>query len=230
MTAAPVRVVLADDNDVIRAGLVGLLSLDPRLTVVGQAADGREAVELAERLRPDVVLLDVRMPRLDGLGAARELAPHFPVLMLTYSDEEDIVRSALAAGARGYLLHGAFTPEQLHEAVLGTCAGESHLSPRAAGVLVRSARDHLAAVERPAARAAQFGLAPRECDVAELMARGLSNREIAAELFLAEKTVKNTVNRLFAKLAVTSRGQAIATWLGADGQAAGPAAGPGQGP
>lgn len=222
MTDAPVRVLLADDNDVIRAGLAGLLSLDPRLAVVGQAADGQEAVELAGQLQPDVVLLDVRMPRLDGLGAARQLAPRFPVLMLTYSDEEDIVRSALAAGARGYLLHGTFTPEQLHEAVLGTWAGESHLSPRAAGVLVRSARDQLATAQRPVARGAQYGLAPRECDVAERMARGLSNREIAAELFLAEKTVKNTVNRLFAKLAVTSRGQAIATWLGADAEHPGP--------
>lgn len=210
----PVRVLLADDNHVIRAGLVGLLSLDPRVEVVGEAADGQEAVEMADRTRPDVILLDVRMPKLDGLGAARKLAPRFPVLMLTYSDESDIVRAAFAAGARGYLLYGAFTPEQLTEAVLGTAAGDSHLSPGAAGVLVSAAHDHLAARPDPRSMAARFGLSHRELEVVELMAKGLGNRQIAGELVVAEKTVKNNVNRLFAKLGVSTRAQAIATWLG----------------
>ncbi len=213
-TTGPVRVLLADDNEVIRAGLVGLLSLDPRIEVVGQAADGQEAIDLAARARPDVVLLDVRMPRLDGLGAARRLAGSFPVLMLTYSEESDIVRAAIAAGARGYLLYGSFTPDQLSDAILGSAAGESHLSPRAAGVLVSSAQDNLNRASDTQALARRFGLSEREVQVAELMATGLRNPQIAAELVVAEKTVKNTVNRLFAKLSVTTRGEAIATWLG----------------
>lgn len=218
MTAgAPVRVLIADDNHVIRAGLVGLLALEPRVEVVAQAADGQQAVELAAETRPDVVVLDVRMPRLDGVEAARRLADRFPVLMLTYSEEGAVVRAALAAGARGYLLYGSFTPEQLTEAILGTAAGHSHLSPLAAGVVVRSARDHLVATRDPEALATTYGLSRRELEVVELMAAGLTNRQIAAELIVAEKTVKNAINRIFAKLGVATRGEAIATWLGTRG-------------
>lgn len=204
------RVVIADDNAVIRAGLVSLLSLDDGIRVVGEARDGEQAIRLAEEHQPDVVLLDVQMPGLNGVEAARVLSTRFPVLMLTYSDDADIVHSALAAGARGYLIHGTFDTSVLGDAIRGTVRGQSHLSPGAATVLVESARG------APAPRAGRevFGLSDREAEIMDLIASGLTNGEIASQIFLAEKTVKNHINRVFARMGVRSRGEAIASWLG----------------
>lgn len=204
------RVLVADDNAVIRAGLVSLLSLDEGLSVVAEASDGEQAVRLADELRPDVVLLDVRMPRMDGIEAARVLGSRFPVLMLTYSDEPDIVHRALAAGARGYLIHGSFDTAALGQAVRGTVSGKSYLSPDAATVLVDGARG---AAPTPPGRVS-FGLSEREGEIMDLIAAGLTNGEIAKRLFLAEKTVKNHINRVFARMGARTRGEAIANWLG----------------
>jgi DNA-binding NarL/FixJ family response regulator len=206
-----IRVLIADDNAVVRVGVASLLEASGEVEVVGQAANGQEAVALAERRRPDVVLLDVRMPLLDGVAAAALLARGAKVLMLTYAQDAGIVADALRAGATGYLVHGHFEPEDLLGAVRATYAGEATLSPPAASAAVAALRagprptppDHLAA-----------GLSVREREVMELIARGLSNHDVAAELVLSDKTVKNHVNHIYAKLGVRTRAEAIAAWLG----------------
>jgi len=208
---SPVRVMVVDDNAVIRTGLRSLLALSGDVLVVGEAANGKEAVETAQRVRPDVVLLDVRMPVVDGVTAASELVRQSKVLMLTYADDGEVVTSALRAGASGYLVHGAFQPEELVRAVVGTAHGDAHLSPAAAGVLVNAVRSGLG---RAAPDRRRFGLSGREMEVMDLIASGRSNVDIANKLFLSEKTVKNHVNRIYAKLGVRTRAEAIALWLG----------------
>ncbi|WP_019634354.1 response regulator [Actinomadura atramentaria] len=211
---SPLRVVVADDNPVVRSGLAALLELHD-VAVVGEAGDGRRAIELAARLRPDAVLLDVRMPVLDGVAAAGRISAHAPVLMLTYTDDPAVVRAAIRGGAGGYLVHGSFTSDELVAAVRAVAAGERNpLSPQAARALVAAVRDAPAA---PTADRSRYGLSARETEVMDLIARGLANREIAARLFLTEKTVKNHVNRIFTKLAAANRAAAIARWLGTEG-------------
>lgn len=203
--------VVADDNAVVRSGLVSLLEAGG-VEVVGEARDGERAVVLAERLRPHLVLLDVRMPLMDGVTAAREIARTTRVLMLTYTDTPETIRAAIGNGAAGYLVHGTFTPEELLEAVHEVARGANPLSPAAAAVLVGAVRDQATAPPQPSG--ARFGLSARETEVMELVARGCSNGTIAARLFLAEKTIKNHVNHIYAKLGVTTRAAAIALWLG----------------
>ncbi len=206
-----VRVLVVDDNAVIRMGLVSLLETSGNISVVGEAANGREAITRAAETRPDVVLLDVRMPVMDGLAAAPSLAQQCKVLMLTYAEDTDIIETAIRAGASGYLIHGRFDAAELVDAVLGTVKGASFLSPAAASVLVDAMRRGPEMIERDPAAS---GLSDREFEVMDLIARGKSNAEIARQLFLSEKTVKNHVNRIYAKLGVKTRGEAIATWLG----------------
>lgn len=221
-TAVPLRVLIADDNAVIRMGLVSLLESTGLLQVVAQAADGRTAAELARTQRPDVALLDVRMPGGDGLGAIGPISAVCPVLMLTYSNDPVVVAAAVRAGAVGYIVHGSLSPDDLVRAITGTIAGESHLSPAAAAALMAQVRDPspaddgLRSSTAPAQVAATCGISEREADVMGLIARGRSNLQVARELYLSEKTVKNHVNRIYAKLGVTSRGEAIARWLGTD--------------
>jgi DNA-binding NarL/FixJ family response regulator len=219
MSRPPVRVVLVDDHEMILAGLQAMLSgFAGRVRVVGQAGTSDEAARLVTTLRPDVVLLDVRMPLLDGVAAAALLARGARVLMLTYAQDAAIVADALRAGATGYLVHGHFEPEDLLGAVRATHAGEATLSPPAASAAVAALRaaprptppDHLAA-----------GLSAREREVMELIARGLSNHAVAAALVLSDKTVKNHVNHICAKLGVRTRAEAIAAWLGVAGRAPG---------
>lgn len=205
-----VRVLVVDDNAVIRMGLTSLLEASGEVEVVGEAGDGRTAIELAQRLHPDVVLLDVRMPLLDGVSAAGPLSEVSKVLMLTYAEDPAIIDDALRAGARGYLVHGLFRPAELVSAVTGTAAGGSFLSPPAATALLAAVRSRHPS-ERDRATA---GLSEREAEVMDLIARGRSNSAIASTLFLSEKTVKNHVNRIYAKLGVSNRGEAIADWLG----------------
>ncbi|MWA00598.1 response regulator [Actinomadura sp. LD22] len=219
------RVLVADDNVVVRSGLVSLLEAHG-IEVAGEAGDGRRAVELTARLRPDLVLLDVRMPLLDGVAAVAEISPLAPVLMLTYTDDPGTVRAALGRGATGYLVHGAFTADELITAVHNAVGGAHPLSPAAVSALVGAVREASGTAPEPAsaeprtppdAPHGNFGLSAREAEVMRLIVQGASNGEIAARLFLAEKTVKNHVNRIYAKLGVTSRGAAIARWIGTAG-------------
>ncbi|MGI5326358.1 response regulator [Actinomadura nitritigenes] len=225
------RVLVADDNVVVRSGLVSLLEAHG-IEVAGEAGDGRRAVELTARLRPDLVLLDVRMPLMDGVAAVAEISPLAPVLMLTYTDDPGTVRAALGRGATGYLVHGAFTADELIAAVHNAVGGAHPLSPAAVSALVGAVREASETAESagtagtaapaeprtpPEAPHGGFGLSAREAEVMRLIVQGASNGEIAARLFLAEKTVKNHVNRIYAKLGVTSRGAAIARWIGTSG-------------
>ncbi|TWP35950.1 response regulator [Leekyejoonella antrihumi] len=208
----PLRVVVVDDNEIIRVGLRSMLETDPTIRVVGEAGDGRTAVAVVKRETPDVALVDVRMPVADGVSVASEVHDLTKVLMLTYSDSPDIVRSALAAGARGYLVHGAFTPQELTAAIRSVAQGGSVLSSQAIEA-VQSALTAAPAVPDPS-RHDIHGLSRREREIMDLIAQGHTNGEISGGLFLAEKTVKNHVNHIFAKLGVTSRSAAVALWLG----------------
>ncbi|MFF6774591.1 response regulator [Streptomyces sp. NPDC012637] len=210
-----IRVIIVDDQAMVRAGFAALLSAQTDIDVVGEAPDGRQGVEVARTTHPDVVLMDVRMPEMDGLAAAREiLGPppgvvHRPkVLMLTTFDVDDYVYEALRAGASGFLLKDA-PPADLIAAVRVVAAGEALLAP---SVTKRLIADF--AASRPAPRGDRAalrlnGLTPRETEVLELIARGLSNQEIADHLVLAEQTVKTHIGRVLAKLDLRDRAQAV---------------------
>jgi DNA-binding NarL/FixJ family response regulator len=203
------RVLVADDDHLMRAGLVELLTVDPDIEIVGQAATGREAVEGAARLAPDVVLMDVRMPDLDGIAATRELArtaPAVRVLILTTFEQDDYVFGALRAGASGFLLKRT-RPEELIHAVHTIAGGDALLSPSVTRRVVdRMARQPTPDLGDPA-RLAE--LTPREREVLGLIARGLSNREIAATLVVEESTIRTHVKRILMKLALRDRVQAV---------------------
>jgi RNA polymerase sigma factor (sigma-70 family) len=203
------RVLIADDDNLMRAGLVELLSGEPGIEIVGEAATGREAVERARRLAPDVVLMDVRMPDLDGIGATGELAraaPRARVVILTTFEQDDYVFGALRAGASGFLLKRT-RPEELITAVHTIAAGESLLSPS----VTRRVIDRMAQQPIPelAAQAKLGELTPREREVLELVARGLSNREIAKELVVEESTIRTHVKRILMKLDLRDRVQIV---------------------
>ena len=203
------RVLIADDDDLMRAGLIELLTADPEIEIVGQASTGREAVDKAGRLAPDVVLMDVRMPDLDGIGATRELSratPGVRVLILTTFEQDDYVFGALRAGASGFLLKRA-RPEELIAAVHTIAAGDSLLSPS----VTRRVIDRMAQQPTPelAGQAKLDELTPREREVLELIARGLSNREIAVALVVQESTIRSHVKRTLMKLDLRDRIQAV---------------------
>ena len=206
---APIRVLLVDDDHLMRAGLRAVLSSDDSVEVVGEASDGREAIERARRLRPHVVLMDLRMPRLDGVAATRELlavAPEAKVLVVTTFEEDDDIFGSLSAGASGFLLKRT-RPEDLIEGIRTVAAGEALLSPSVTRRVVdRMARQPVVGAA-PDERIAE--LTPRERDVLELVARGLGNREIAAELVVEESTVKTHVKRILMKLGLRDRVQAV---------------------
>ncbi|GAA2286895.1 hypothetical protein GCM10010234_28170 [Streptomyces hawaiiensis] len=277
------RVVVADDNPVVRAGLTALLSGRADIEVVAEAADGRQAYEATRQHRPDVVLLDVRMPGVDGISALPYLVGIAPVVMLTYSRESEIVQEALRRGAGGYLVHGEFTADQLVDAVRDIREGRAHFTPTAAGALLAQLRqdpapapplpeglgqsssataygistsaksykqpqspslpghftppyvspsptssENLSQMQphvgqsssewtsgRPAAPdRSRFQLSTREAEIMDLIASGMNNQQIAATCFISEKTVKNHINRIFAKLHSTSRSEAAAKWIG----------------
>jgi len=219
-----VRVLVADDNPIVRAGLVALLGLDDAVEVCGEASSGPEALAATRCQSPDVVLLDVRMPGGDGLSVLAELSTRTRVLMLTYSDEPEVVSTALARGATGYLVHGTFDGSELLTAVKDTAAGRVRLSPPAAAVLlarplapsqpVLTATLPAAAPTALESALAGYNLSRRELDVCELLVSGAGNAEIAEALFIEPKTVKNHINHIFAKLGVSTRAQAIARCLG----------------
>jgi DNA-binding NarL/FixJ family response regulator len=206
-----IRVVLVDDQAMVRQGLRMILESEPGLTVVGVAADGLEAVEVSARARPDVVLMDVRMPRLDGIEACRRIREaadgELPyVLMLTTFDLEDYVYAALRAGASGFLLKDA-PAEQLVAAVEIVARGDALLAPQVTRLLIEEVARHRAPEPRDVPGLAR--LTERELDVLRLMARGMSNGEIATELYLGEATVKTHVGRVLGKLDARDRVQAV---------------------
>ncbi|MCP2343027.1 response regulator transcription factor [Actinomadura rupiterrae] len=210
--AGPVRVLVVDDNPVVRAGLVSVLDAADGIEVAGEAADGRAALAEAAANRPDLVLLDVRMPVAGGLEVVGPLSALAPVVMLSYDGEAATVREAVRRGAIGYLTHGSFTPDELCRAVRDAAAGiASPLSGAASLAVVAAAREPSAG---PRGDLAGLGLSAREEELLGLMARGLTNAEIAAELSLSEKTVKNHINRVYGKLRVTHRAAAVARYLG----------------
>ena len=211
MTAAvpSVRVVVADDHEVVRAGFAALLDTQPDFTVLGTASDGAEAVQISRELRPDVILMDVRMPGTDGIEATRQLTggnggPR--VIILTTFDLDEYVYDALCAGASGFLLKDV-TAERLFDAVRVVAAGEALLAPTVTRRLISEfSRLRPAA---PARSAAVAGLTPRETEVLRLLAEGLSNPEIAGRLVITEETVKTHVSRVLHKLALRDRAQAV---------------------
>jgi DNA-binding NarL/FixJ family response regulator len=204
-----IRVLVVDDDDLMRAGLRMVLSSDETLELVGEAADGREAIAQARRSAPDVVLMDVRMPGVDGIEATGELLAALPrarVVILTTFEDDDYVFGALAAGASGFLLKRT-RPEDLIAAIHTVAEGDALLSP----AVTRTVIDRMARQPTPAEpNASRLGeLTPREREVLELVARGLSNREIAAELVIEESTVKTHVRRVLMKLRLRDRVQAV---------------------
>jgi DNA-binding NarL/FixJ family response regulator len=206
-----IGIVVADDHEVVRAGFAALLDTQPDFTVLGTACDGSEAVRLCRELRPDVVLMDVRMPSLDGIEATRHLAdaggdgPR--VLILTTFDLDQYVFDALRAGASGFLLKDV-TAERLFDAVRVVAAGEALLAPAVTRRLI-SEFTRLRPAAGAAPPAAMGALTPRETEVLRLVAEGLSNPEIAGRLVVTEETVKTHVSRILAKLGLRDRTQAV---------------------
>jgi DNA-binding NarL/FixJ family response regulator len=204
----PVRVLLVDDQTLFRAGLRTLLSTRPEVEIVGEAENGQVALDVATRTRPDVVLMDLKMPVLDGVSATRRLRVALPsckVVALTTFEDDELVFEGLRAGALGYLLKDA-PIDRLVEAILAASRGESVLQPSVASkVLAELSR---LASTTPAVSSELSRLSDRERDVLKLIARGASNKEIAAALFLAEGTVKNHVTNILTKLEVSDRTQA----------------------
>jgi RNA polymerase sigma factor (sigma-70 family) len=204
-----IRVLIVDDDDLMRAGLRGVLSSDEEIEVVGEARDGRDALYRTRLLTPDVVLMDVRMPDLDGIAATRELLDAYPdvrVLILTTFEQDDYIFGALRAGASGFLLKRT-KPEELVAALHTVAAGESLLSPSVTSrVIERMATQP--GID-PAHDERLDELTPREREVLELVAGGLSNAEIAARLVIEESTVKTHVKRVLAKLGARDRVQAV---------------------
>ncbi|MFF0266933.1 response regulator [Kribbella sp. NPDC004536] len=201
-----ITVLVVDDQEMVRAGFSALLDAQPDIQVVGQAGDGEQAVALAAQLKPDVILMDVRMPVLDGLSATKRIVAGTEsprVVMLTTFDLDDYVYSALRAGASGFLLKHS-TPDELAAAVRVVAAGDALLAP---SVTRRLVEDFTRA--QPVVPVTPTRLTPRETDVLRLVARGLSNREIAADLVLAEQTVKSHVSNILTKLDLRDRAQAV---------------------
>lgn len=208
-----IEVLIADDQAMVRAGFAALLDAHEGIHVTGQAADGLEAVTLSARLDPDVILMDVRMPELDGIEATRRiLGPSYPaakiprILMLTTFDIDDYVYDALQAGASGFLLKDAL-PDELVHAVRVIAAGDALLAPRVTRMMIEHFADRRP--RTPQARARLQELTERELEVLTLIGGGSSNAEIGAALFIAEQTVKTHVGKVFAKLGLRDRVQAV---------------------
>ncbi|MBO0654395.1 response regulator transcription factor [Streptomyces triculaminicus] len=209
MRGGAIRVLIADDQPLVRRGLALILAPDPAFEVVGEAGDGAEAVVLAHRLRPDVVVMDIRMPVLDGVAATGQLARELPgcrVLALSTFDMDEYVVAALRAGAYGFLPKD-ISPEELVAAVRVVHTGEAAVAPR---LLTRLISTYVRTPDRPRPPVALSGdLTPREQEVWRLMATGLDNAEVAGEMDISVSTVKNHITSVFAKLGVRDRAQAV---------------------
>lgn len=204
-----IRVVLADDEGMIRAGVRAILDTDPDIEVVAEAEDGREAIKLTRAHRPDIALLDIRMPKLDGLSAAEEIQRELPavaVIMLTTFDEDEYVSRALNDGAAGFLLKAA-DPRELVIGVRAVADGAAYLSPKIAHRVIAEMHGGKLSRSWPA-REKVNSLTARECEVLRLLGNGLSNQDIAGELFLSEGTVKSHVSSILVRLEARNRVQA----------------------
>ena len=202
-----IRVLVADDNPRFRQGLRGLLQAAPETEVAGEASNGGEAVALADRLQPDVILMDIKMPDLNGIDATRQIlesSPHIGILMLTMVEDDDSVFAAMRAGARGYLLKGALKAEILR-AIRGVSSGEAIFGP----AIARRLMDYFAAPRSDAGGQVFPDLTAREREILGLIAQHLTNPEIAARLSLSPKTVRNIASSIFNKLQVVDRAEAI---------------------
>src|SRR5918999_1873423 len=209
-TGESLRVLIVDDHALFRKGLQLVLDKEPDIDVVGEGSDGQEAVDKAQELMPDVVLMDVRMPRRSGIEATtqiRELLPHVKILMLTISDEEGDLYDAIKAGASGYLLK-EISIDEVADAIRSVWAGQSRISPSMASKLL----SEFAAMSKRADERQQVPaprLTEREMEVLRLVAQGLNNRDIAAQLFISENTVKNHIRNILEKLHLHSRMEAV---------------------
>ncbi|HZG84243.1 response regulator transcription factor [Paenibacillus sp.] len=204
-----IKIIIADDHPVFREGLRSLLSIDEALEIAAEASDGEEAVKLAMELRPDVVLMDIQMPVMNGIDAAQRIVARLPgvrVLMLTMYDDDDSVFKAMRAGARGYILKGA-RPEEVIRAVRATADGEAIFSPSIAVRFI----EYFQLVKPAAAEAAALlpELTERELEILGLIAKGMKNAEIASSLYLSPKTVRNHISNILSKLQVANRAEAI---------------------
>jgi DNA-binding NarL/FixJ family response regulator len=209
MTESRIRVLIVDDDDLMRAGLRGVLSSDPAIELVGEADDGRAAAYRTRLLKPDVVLMDIRMPDLDGISATREVLAAFPevkVVIVTTFEQDDYIFGALSAGASGFLLKRT-RPEDLIAAIHTIAAGDSLLSPSATSRVIERMSGQPAPDAERDARLDE--LTPREREVLALVARGMSNGEIAAALVIEESTVKTHIKRILGKLGARDRVQAV---------------------
>jgi DNA-binding NarL/FixJ family response regulator len=208
-----IRVLAVDDQRVVREGLAMLLGLLPDVEVVGTAADGEQALALAGELRPDVILMDLRMPRVDGVEATRRLRASYPeikvVVLTTYADDRSVI-DALRAGALGYLTKDAGADE-IRQALQRVASGQASLDPAVQMHLVEAIATSTATAAADTAPAAELpdGLTPREAEVLGLIGAGLSNTEIAAQLFVSEATVKSHVNHMLPKIGARDRAQAV---------------------
>ena len=203
-----IRVLIADDQELVRTGFRVILSAEPDIKVVGEAADGRKAIDAVRTLRPEIVVMDIRMPNLDGIEATRAIAAApgaVRVLILTTFDLDQYVYEALRAGASGFLLKDAGADELLH-AIRVVAAGDSLLAPSITRRLIEDYARRPPPREQPAALSE---LTPRELEVLRLVARGLSNADIAGELFVGDATIKTHVARIFTKLDLHDRAQAV---------------------
>jgi DNA-binding NarL/FixJ family response regulator len=219
----PIRVLLVDDQHIVRQGLATILKYSPGIEVAGEASDGQEAIALARETRPDVVLMDLKMPRMGGIPATRQICQEVPethVIILTTYDSDDLVFEGIKAGARGYLLKDT-SSERLVDAIQGVVRGESQIDPTVARKVLGEFR-RLAAESSPALASRAGGdampgeiepLTPREEEVLHLLVEGLSNKEIGARLHLTEGTVKNYVSAIIAKLQANDRTHAVVTAL-----------------
>jgi DNA-binding NarL/FixJ family response regulator len=209
--SSPTRIVVADDQRVVREGLAMLLRLLPGIEVVGTARDGEEALALVEELTPDVVLMDLRMPRCDGVEATRRLRERGSatrvVVLTTFADDRSVV-DALQAGARGFLTKDAGA-EEIQQAIAAVVSGAAAIDPAVQHHLVNAVAGGLPATVQPPTPLLPDGLTPREAEVLSLIAEGLSNAEIAERLVVSEATVKSHVNHLFTKTGVRDRAQAV---------------------
>jgi DNA-binding NarL/FixJ family response regulator len=201
-----IRLLLVDDQDVVRIGISAIISMHEQIEVIGNAADGQEAVYLTERLQPDLVLMDLKMPLMNGIQATRlikEQFPHIKILVLTTYDADEWVFDAIRAGAEGYLLKDS-SREELLKAILDVMAGKTAVDPAVAGTLFQHVRQNITPTDSKLTEE----LSERELEILKLIAKGLSNRAIADALFLSEGTVRNYVSSILAKLQVEDRTQA----------------------